>query len=171
MNADDTKLVVGRLGGAYGVKGWLHLQSFTDPPDNLLAYQPWQVELKNGAWKDLAVLAHRKHKKAYIVQLEGIISPEQAREYTGCSVGVHPDALPDLDDDEFYWRDLIGCEVDGYSGDSFGTVASVLETGAHDVLVVRTQDGEEVLIPFVDEFVPEIDLTHRRIRTNWQVDW
>ena len=169
MSQDN--IVVGRLGRTFGVKGWQHLQSFTSPRDNVLSYQPWFLrEQKDGQWRQLEHCEIQNHKDGYIVRLAGVEQREQAQVYSGSLIGVSSEVLGDTEDNEFYWHDLIGCEVANEQGHILGRVTGLLETGAHDVLQIA-QSGEALLIPFVDPYVVDVQIPQRRIKVMWQSDW
>jgi len=159
-------LVVGRIGGAYGVKGWLRIVSFTDPVTNLMRYRPWLLE-RGGDWTELRVSACRAHGAGLVAKVEGIEDRNGAERLSGAEIGVPESALPGLGVDEYYWKDLIGMSVVTSHGTPLGRVVSLMETGANDVLVVGGDRGE-VLIPFVAAVVSEVDAESGRIVVDWQ---
>jgi len=158
-------VVVGRFGPPFGIKGWLNVISYTDPSTNLADYRPWFVE-RNGAWQALAVEAIKPHRNGFVAQIGGIADRNEALGLAGHSIGVDDSTLPATAEDEFYWKDLIGLTVEDGRGAVLGEVMGLIETGANDVLVVRSADGEE-LIPFVGRFVKQVDLENRRIVVDW----
>src|SRR5262249_58865796 len=98
----------------------------------------------------------------------GVADRNEAQTFSGRSIGVADSTLPAVGDDEFYWKDLIGLTVEDGRGVVLGEVTGLIETGANDVLVVRATHGEE-LIPFVDQFVKQVDLTNRRLIVDWVI--
>ncbi len=170
-------VVVARIAGSYGVKGWVHVRSFTDPPENLLHYTRWRVRAAaQSDWAPVGEVHLKRHKKGVIAKLEGVDTPEQAGELRGAWIGIRAQDLPDLgSQDEYYWRDLVGCEVFNTQADALGQVSHLLETGAHDVLCVRTGNNKdaqaELLVPFSAQHVIEVDLARRVIIVDWQRDW
>ncbi|MDA8952474.1 ribosome maturation factor RimM [Pseudomonadales bacterium] len=170
-------IVVGRLGRSFGVKGWQVLQSFTDPPENILQYAPWYLQRSpDSPWQALATPACQPHKNGHIVRLEHIQNPEDAHAYSGSFIGVPRDALSaseitdDSADAEYFWHDLVGCDVYNLDGMCLGKVDHLIETGAHDVLIVKSEEGNH-LIPFHEPYLQNVDLTAKRISVEWHLDW
>jgi 16S rRNA processing protein RimM len=97
------------------------------------------------------------------LQLAGLDDRDEAQALRGQLVLMREASLSTLDADEFYWHQLIGCRVEAEDGEAIGTVSSLLETGAHDVLVVDAPDGRQHMIPTAREFVTRIDLERGRI--------
>jgi len=160
-------VVVGRFGPPFGIKGWVNVISYTDPSTNLADYRPWFVE-RNGAWQQLAIEAIKPHRNGFVAQIGGIADRTEALDLAGRSIGIADSTLPVTAEDEFYWKDLIGLTVEDGRGAVLGEVTGLIETGANDVLVVRAASGEE-LIPFVDQFVKQVDLENRRMVVDWVV--
>ncbi len=161
-------VVVGRIQGPYGIKGWVHIASFTDPKENIQSYGPWQLaeQSQQSSWRQAEVESIRPHKQGYVAKLAGIDDRNDAEAAKGLLIGVAEANLPEPASGEYYWRDLIGAEVVNADGQSFGRVDSLIETGAHDVLVIKPAAGDEVLIPFHAEYVLEVDAG--LIRVDWQ---
>lgn len=165
------KIVVGQLGAPYGVRGWLHVRSFTEPAENLFQYQPLYLN-QAGAWQTVELLNRRVHRGGYVVQLAGVDDRDVAARYAKQNLAIDAATLPGLDANEVYWRDLIGMRVVNVDGEPLGEVSDLLETGAHDVLVVQTPGLKgERLIPFTDPYLEEIDKDAGCVRVNWQADW
>jgi 16S rRNA processing protein RimM len=157
-------VIVGRIGGVYGVNGWLRVSSFTEPRDNLLTYQPWMLEQGDG-WRTHPPTAVKPHGQGFIAQFPGINDRDGAARLTGKHIAVARAALPTPEEGEYYWRDLEGLTV-WQRGEALGVVQYLLDTGASPVLVVRGE-AREVLIPFVDAHVENVDLAQGRIDVNW----
>lgn len=158
-------VVVGRVGGAYGLAGQVRITSETVPADNITSYRPWLLGA-GSQFREVAVARVRPHGGSFVAELAGVSDRDQAQALAGQLIAVPRSALPDLDG-EYYWRDLLGLTVLDSRRGELGRVDRLLETGAHDVLVV-VGDGPEVLIPFSDPFVVEVDLAGGRIRVDWQ---
>jgi 16S rRNA processing protein RimM len=165
-------IVVGRCGAAHGVRGWIHVQSFTDPPENLIEYLPWFVRTAGGQ-TELRVVAHRPHRHGFVVRLDGVEDREAAERLRGSEIVIDERQLPPPDADEYYWKDLIGLRVVDTAGGVLGEVTGIMDTAGHDVLVVKPPetDAAEMLIPFVGAIVLSVDLEAGRIVADWAPDY
>lgn len=161
-------VVLGRVSGVFGTRGWLKIYSYTRPRDNIFNYSAWQL-CDRGAWHSFALAEHRRQGAALVVRLAGIDDRDAAAGLIGRDIGVDRDVLPDNAAGEYYWADLIGLQVVNQDGIALGSVTRLLETGANDVLVI---DGpRQRLIPYVIErYVVAVDLAERRMIVDWHVD-
>lgn len=168
----DKPMVVGRLGAVYGIKGWMKITSYTDIPEGIFDYSPWYIQQK-GEWQEVAIEDFKRHGKGLIAKLAGVDVREEAQSMTGAEIAIYATQLPELED-EFYWRDLIGCAVETDKGYTLGTVSDMMETGSNDVLVVKANATDafgkkERLIPFINEqVIINVDITARKIIVNWE---
>jgi 16S rRNA processing protein RimM len=143
------------------------VQSYTDPPDNLLGYVPWYVR-EDGGWAEHRVLEHRPHKQGFVVHFAGIDDRTAAERLRGRQIGIDEALLPPPAEDEYYWKDLIGLDVHDPAGRWLGKVAGLMDTPGHDVLIVQAGAGApDVLIPFVRQIVLEVDLEAGRLVADW----
>ncbi len=162
-------MVLGRVVGVFGVRGWVKVFSHTQPRDNILRYRPWWLAAEGG-WRQVTLAAGQRHGKGLIAQLEGVTDRDAAQALVGRDIAIDRSQLPALPEGEYYWSDLIGLAVYGSGGVLLGRVASLLETGAHDVLVV--QGERERLIPWaVPQVVKAVDLAAGRIDVDWAPDY
>ncbi|BBP45325.1 ribosome maturation factor RimM [Thiosulfatimonas sediminis] len=165
----DNLLPVGQINGVFGVHGWVKIYSDTEPRENIFSYSPWWIQYQ-GEWREVKVEGFKGQQggKALVAKLDLITERDMAREFMGCPIAIDRDALQQ-NENEFFWVDLIGCQVVNLEGDNLGSVVNLIETGAHDVL--RVQGDREVLIPFVMErFILDIDTTNKLIKVDWLVD-
>ncbi|MDH3440181.1 MAG: ribosome maturation factor RimM [Gammaproteobacteria bacterium] len=162
-------VILGRISGLFGVRGWVRIHSYTDPREAILNYANWLIETA-GEWRPMRVAEGKPHGKTVVVRLDGIEDRDAAAELMQCSIGVERSNLPAPGQGEYYWSDLEGLTVEQDNGEIIGTVAYLIETGANDVLVVRKEE-QEVLIPFVTgEVIKDVDLTKGVIRVSWEWD-
>ncbi len=163
-------VVMGRIANAHGVRGWVKIQSFTEYLDSLLDYPVWQIApTEQGPWRAVTVKQAEAHAKFVVAQLPDCPDRTAAEKLRGWLVAVPRSAMPEPDEDQFYWSDLIGLNVVNLAGQALGTVHNLLETGANDVLVVQGDNGE-VLIPFVANAVLKVDLAARQIQVDWLLE-
>jgi 16S rRNA processing protein RimM len=160
---------MGRIAGAFGVKGWVRVTAFTELPDGLLDYAPWFLR-RGDDWREVEVLDARPHGKGLVAQLPDCPDRDAAMALTGTEIGVYRSQLPAAGKDEYYWNDLIGLRVVTMEGREFGTVDHLIETGANDVLVIRGE--REILVPFVvGQVIKAVDLEAGVIRVEWDPDY
>lgn len=175
--APDDLVRLGEIIGVHGVRGWIKVFSDTSPRENIIGYRRWW--LSDGAgWTARRLADGKRAGRNVLARLEGIDDREQAAALIGLQIAVSRLDLPDTQPGEYYWTDLVGCEVFDVEGCRFGTVSRLFETGANDVLVVADErdghaDGQaEILIPWVrDTFIRSIDLAARRITVEWDPDY
>ncbi len=129
-------LVMGRIAGPFGVKGWVRITAFTELSDGLLDYTPWHFG-HDGDWREVEVLDARPHGKGLVALLADCTDRDAAMALTGTEIGVWRSQLPAAGENEYYWNDLIGLQVMTKEDRVLGTVDHLIETGANDVLVVR----------------------------------
>ena len=173
---NDGKLVVlGQFGKIHGLKGWLKLNSFTSPLENILGY-PRLLAVVDQNRKTLKIDQFRRQPKGLLVHVDGYDDPESARQLTGVELSVVPDAMPELTAGEFYWHQLLGMKVVNQQAELFGQVSKLMETGANDVLVITptedSLDDRERLVPYlVDTVIVTVDLDGSTITVNWEADY
>ncbi len=173
MNTD--KIVVGLITRPFGIKGWLKVKSYTDPIDAILQYSPWWVS-QNQKLVSIEEFDIKSHQEGFILKLPGCDDPDAARAWMGCQIEVMTDQLPPLQDDEYYWYQLVGLKVLTMDHEQLGTVDHLLETGANDVLVVKPSeqsiDQRERLIPYLlDQVVKSVDLNEQKMVVDWDKDF
>lgn len=150
----------------HGVRGWVRVFSYTRPRAGILSYARWWLK-RGEKWQMLQVVAGRTHGKGLLAALEGIADRDGARALIGADIAVEREDLPALPSGQYYWCDLVGLEVVTTAGVILGRVASLAETGAHDVLVVR--GDQEYLIPLVfGTYIKDVDLAKGAIRVDWE---
>ncbi len=184
-------LIIARISGVYGIKGWLKVHSFTEPAENVLAYKdtfyaaPAATVARADSeahasltWKEFEFDQGKRHGKGLIAHVAGIDTREQAEALKGYEIAVERAALPELEADEFYWHELEGLAV-MIGGLCLGRVDHLIETGANDVLVVKPADlasealeRRERLIPWIKgDVIKEVDLEGGLIKVDWDPEF
>ncbi|MET9222801.1 ribosome maturation factor RimM [Streptomyces sp. NPDC003300] len=156
------QLVVGRIGRAHGIKGEVSVEVRTDEPELRLA--PGAVLATDpAATGPLTIATGRVHSGRLMLRFEGVAdrTAAEALRNTLLIAEVDPEQTPE-DPEEFYDHQLIDLDVVTVDGREVGRIAEISHLPYQDLLIVRRPDGTEVLIPFVGEIVPEIDLEEQR---------
>ncbi len=168
-------ILIGRLTAAHGIKGWIKVYSYTDPPEKIISYTPWHIKLA-GQWLEVKVTEGHKQGKSIIVHLDGCESRDDTGKYVGADIAIPASSLEPLPEGEYYWEQLEGLEVINLDEMRFGVVDQLLQTGANDVMVIKADadsiDDRERLIPFVmNKVIRSIDLETGRIIVDWDASW
>ena len=161
---------LGRLGAPYGLEGWIHLESHTDPPQRLLEYRDWSLRLRSGERLMRRVSAARAHAGGLIARLEGVTGRSAAAALTGAVVEVERAALPQLGEREYYRADLIGFRVRNLEGADLGAVSHFVDVPAGAVMVTRTAGGHEHWVLALPKHLRKVSLAAREILVDWPVE-
>jgi 16S rRNA processing protein RimM len=182
----DDAVEVGRVLGAWGVKGWIRVQPYADDPQALFSSKRWHVlppegpsPVPPGGWPSLLkVVQAREQGDSIVAAIQELDERNAAEALRGARLFIARSSFPTADEGEYYWVDLIGLPVFNREGAALGQVAGLLDTGAHSVLRVQPEgqgpDGKapaERLVPFVAAYVDEVDIPGRRIVVDWGLDY
>lgn len=171
MSSENT-LNVGRLVGTHGIRGEVRVLADTDFPEHRFASGK-QLILKHPDHPEpvtLTVEKSRPHKSAWLIKFKEWDNINEAEPFKGGRLVVPKDDLAPLDEEEgeFYFHQIIGCQVETTDGKTVGTVKEILQLPANDVWVVRPkQKGADILVPYIEEIVKEVDVDNRRILIEW----
>lgn len=170
-SASDT-LIVGKIGAPYGVKGWFKVTSYTDIDDGIFDYHPWILRPGRDE-KEFEVEQWKPHNKGLVAKFVGVDDREAIDALKNLDIHIHQASLPELEDGEFYWRDLIGMKVVNENGYDFGKVDQLFETGANDVMQVKANMNDafgqkERMIPVLfDDVIKQVDQENKTITVDW----
>ena len=165
----DSRIALGRITGSFGVRGWVKVLSYTEPPEQILEFPIWRLDLPEGGYRNLTHLEGRRHGKGLVARLEGIEDRDQAIALARQELWIERRELPALKGGEHYQADLVGLEVVNLEGHVLGRVDHFLETGANAVMVVI--GAKEHWLPMVPRHVRRVDLGQRRITVDWDPDF
>jgi 16S rRNA processing protein RimM len=176
-SAAKDMLVVGKITGCYGLKGWVKIHSYTEPVENFKGFGAWQVS-RRGAFEAIDFDVLKRHGRGLVAHIVAVDDRTLAESYKGLEVSVPVSALPELPEGEYYWRDLQGLQVwcqEGGNRVLVGLVDHLIETGANDVLVVKACEGSidmrERLIPYLPgNTVIRVNLEEAMIEVDWFLD-
>jgi len=174
-----TFVVLGRIVGAFGVGGWVKVESFTEPPQNILRYPSWRLTLKGQA-HTRKHLEGRVTAKGVQVRIEGIADRTEAERWRGAEIEVARGELPPLKSGEYYWDDLIGLQARSPDGAMLGKIVEIRATPAHPVLLIRGEAEQsakptvrqvEHWVPLAPGFLKSVDIEQRVATLEWYPDW
>lgn len=174
MGSGD-RVVLGRVLGAFGIQGWIRVKPFTESFEGLAEQSTWTLS-RTGLERDVVVEEWKPHGASLLAKVKGIDDRDDAEAVRGADVTVSRENLPQADEGEYYWSDLIGLAVRNERGVDLGVVAGLIAAPAHDVLCVESSavggDGKrEQLIPFVEPIVKGVDLGNRTVTVEWEADY
>ena len=158
-------VVMGKVLVPYGVNGWIKVYSFTEKLESFLIYKKLFISKDQKNWLEIKVKDIKLHGKTIIANFSEIADRTQAEYYKDYLIGVPKFFLPQLKENQYYWSDLIGCEVFNLQNISFGLVDTFIETGANDVIVVKSD--KERLIPYTKDIVLKVDTVNGKVIVDW----
>ncbi|MEM9533260.1 MAG: ribosome maturation factor RimM [Pseudomonadota bacterium] len=165
MSENPGRVVLGRVVAHHGLKGWLKIQSFTEPREQIEQYTRLRFGDEGPKTFDVQASGGR-----VMIRPQGADSRESVEQLLGLDLWLPREDLPDAAEDEYYWVDLEGCLVVNEQGIELGCVARMLATGANDVMVLA--GDRERLVPFVQpSVVTAVDLERKVITVVWEADW
>lgn len=155
---------VGKIVNTHGIRGEVRIISRTDfPEERYKVGNKLHVFLNDKDPIEVVITSHRTHKNFDLVTFNGYDNVNDVEPFKGGLLKVHESQLGDLEEGEYYFHEIIGCKVVTDTGEDLGVIKEILTPGANDVWVVKGEKGKEILIPFIDEIVKEINIEEKRI--------
>lgn len=170
MSDNERRILLGRIVGAFGIRGQIKIESWTEPRDAIFRYQPWILRDASGNEREFSGARGKESGKHLVATFPDVTDRDVVEAMRGTDIYVPRSALPPPSPGEFYWVDLEGFRVVNVDGQDYGTVSHLFSTGANDVLMVR--GDRERLVPFVEpDFVKSIDFDAGLITVDWDPDF
>ena len=170
MSDNERRILLGRIVGAFGIRGQIKIESWTEPRDAIFRYQPWILRDALGNERPFDGARSKESGKHLVATFPEVTDRDVVEAMRGTDIYVLRSALPPPKAGEFYWIDLEGFRVVNVEGVDFGTVSHLFSTGANDVLFVR--GDRERMVPFVEpDFVKSIDFDGGLITVDWDPDF
>lgn len=179
MKIPEDLVLVGYISGAYGLNGWVRVRPYSADADALLNAKTWWLDKPE--FRDVAMMQSKIHSGDVVAQLMGVAGRDAAEALKGAAVQIPRSHFPALSDNEFYWVDLIGLEVENLQAEHLGRVSDMMDNGAHPILRVAVPQAteaaddakavQELLIPFVEQFVITVDRAAKKITVDWGLDY
>lgn len=175
MVAQDM-VVLGRIVGPYGLRGWVKVHPFGDDVAGLGDMQQWWLGADDTgkSWTPYALQELKPHANGWIVKFAQVDGRDASEAIDGLYVAAPRSELPKTAAEEYYWADLIGLTVVNTQGERLGKVIELLSCGAHDVLCVEENmagTAKQRLLPFVAQVVKSVDPASATICVDWGSDW
>ena len=173
-SSDQQFMVLGRIGAPFGLKGFSHVYSFMEVPEDLLAFPEWGLGINGELQGKQIIESIKPHGDHFIAKFKDSQTCDDAACYTNLDIMLPRGVLPELPQGEYYWSELIGMQVINQQDELLGIVTEMRTTGANDVLVVKAnqQAKSQILIPFVQPtYVLKVDMPNQAIRVDWHRDW
>jgi 16S rRNA processing protein RimM len=169
-------IIIGRVGNTFGIKGWSHLISYTDPQENIFTYKNWRIEQSPNHYIPITLESYKEHGNHFVIKFADVKDCDQALLLKGKSIAVERAELPVLSQNNYYWSDLIGLSVVNTKGESLGIIDHLFETGSNDVIVTKIttkidekHTGEKnIFIPYLGSVVKTVDLEKQMMVVEWE---
>ncbi|MBQ4163903.1 MAG: ribosome maturation factor RimM [Turicibacter sp.] len=156
-------LQVGKIVNTHALQGEVKVVSNSDFKEDRFKKGSTLVIDFNGERVEVVVATHRVHKGADLLKFKHLNSINDVEKYKGCALLVSTDDLEELEENEFYYFEIIGCEVVTTDGEKIGEISEILETGANDVWVVKRQGQKDALIPYIEDVVKDVDIDAKTV--------
>ena len=161
------KILVGKISNPHGIKGWVKVISFTDPIENILSYKKWTIS-DNETEKTYCLEDSRIQGNKIVIKLEGVNNRDDADLLKNLQIEINRSDLPKLEENSYYWEDLVDFNVIDIKGMHVGKVDSLFRTGSNDVLVIINESKQRLLVPFImEEVIKYVDLDKELISIDW----
>ncbi|EFV35914.1 16S rRNA processing protein RimM [Gemella morbillorum M424] len=158
------RLKVGKIVNTHSLKGEVKVISSTDfEEERFKKGSKLLITRGNQLIREVVVQSYRNHKNFLLVKFEGIDSVEEAEKLKNLQIKIDSDKVGELEENEFYFHQIIGCEVFDENDKNLGEIIDILTPGANDVWVIKGENGKEILIPYIEDVVKKIDITNKKV--------
>lgn len=158
------RLKVGKIVNTHSLKGEVKVISSTDfEEERFKKGSKLLITRGNQLIREVVVQSYRNHKNFLLVKFEGIDSAEEAEKLKNLQIKIDSDEVGELEENEFYFHQIIGCEVFDENDKNLGEIIDILMPGANDVWVIKGENGKEILIPYIEDVVKKIDITSKKV--------
>ena len=158
------RLKVGKIVNTHSLKGEVKVISSTDfEEERFKKGSKLLITRGNQLIREVVVQSYRNHKNFLLVKFEGIDSVEEAEKLKNLQIKIDSDEVGELEENEFYFHEIIGCQVFDENDRNLGEIIDILTPGANDVWVIKGEEGKEILIPYIEDVVKQIDITSKKV--------
>lgn len=181
FNQQDRLVIMGTIASPFGVQGWVKIKTNIQSLESLAKYKKVYV-LINNVWVIKSIVKHEIYNNIFHTKLDGVNDRDSATLLRGCEIAVSRDDFPNIENDEYYLVDLMGLSVYNKQHNYLGIVTDFIETGANTVLVILGDSDREKrdavedkkvqrLIPFVAQYICDVNLSNKQIIVDWGLDY
>lgn len=158
------RLKVGKIVNTHSLKGEVKVISSTDfEEERFKKGSKLLITRGNQLIREVVVESYRNHKNFLLVKFEEIDSGEEAEKLKNLQIKIDSTEVGELEENEFYFHEIIGCEVFDENDKNLGEIIDILTPGANDVWVIKGENGKEILIPYIEDVVKKIDITSKKV--------
>lgn len=158
------RLKVGKIVNTHSLKGEVKVISSTDfEEERFKKGSKLLITRGNQLIREVIVESYRNHKNFLLVKFEGIDSVEEAEKLKNLQIKIDSDEVGELEENEFYFHEIIGCQVFDENDRNLGEIIDILTPGANDVWVIKGEKGKEILIPYIEGVVKQIDIINKKV--------
>jgi len=162
----EGEILIGKVVGVHGLNGELKVKSESDIFERQIASVDRVTLYRGTKREELPIESVKPYKDIYLLKLEGVDGRSEAEERIGGELWIREEERAPLEEGEFYYEELIGLGVYSEDGREIGRVKGVFEQPASHILEVKTPEGKVILIPFIDEFIKEVNLKEGRLKVS-----
>lgn len=165
----ERRILLGRVVGAFGVRGELKLESWTEPRDALFRYSPWTLVHRGEETTVVGARGKRNANGSVTACLPNVVSRDDAERLVGAEIWILRSQLPPARAGQYYWVDLEGLKVSTIEGVDLGMVSHLFNNGANDVIAIKGE--RERYLPYTPDVVREVDLEGGRMVVDWDPEF
>jgi 16S rRNA processing protein RimM len=159
---EQNRVVIGRIIRPHGISGEVRVRPYTESGDSWETIKWLYLNHPDREETRYRLIGYRFHQRDILLELAGVVNRDQADELKGYEISVPRSELPEPEEGEYYWADLIGLTTMDENGRYIGRIKRLQPAGAIDILIVE-RDGVEVFIPFQEEVVTHVDLEEQQV--------
>ncbi|MEC5422716.1 ribosome maturation factor RimM [Virgibacillus sp. C22-A2] len=154
---------VGKIVNTHGIRGELKVLRISDFEERFAAGETLFIVSEGSEPMEVVVKSRRLNKGFELILFEGYDNINDVEKFKGSELKITEDQLTELETNEYYYHEIIGCDVFTNNKEKLGTVTEILSPGANDVWVVKQPIGKDILIPYIAEVVTEIDIAGKKV--------
>lgn len=173
MGHQNEYILLGKISGVHGIKGWVKIFSYTSPRIKITEYSKWFLKETDNSWKSFKLKDGKKQGKNIIALLDGFNYRDEAEDLVGYEIAIHSDQLEELPENAYFWRDLIGLSVETINNECLGKIDYLFDTGSNDVIVIKDESSKkEHMLPYIfNDVVRSVDLENSLMIVDWDPEF